>query len=40
MEKMIQSREEEDFYKLLTVAAIESSLQGLIVSLVWTNGQV
>jgi magnesium chelatase subunit D len=31
MEKMIQSREEEDFYKLLTVAAIESSLQGLIV---------
>jgi magnesium chelatase subunit D len=31
MEKMVQSREEEDFCKLLTVAAIESSLQGLLV---------
>jgi len=31
MEKMIQSRQEEDFCKLLTVAAIESSLQGLLV---------
>ncbi|MEA5489687.1 MULTISPECIES: hypothetical protein [Pseudanabaena] len=31
MEKMIQSPQEEDFYKLLTVAAIESSLQGLLV---------
>jgi len=31
MEKMIQSPQEEDFCKLLTVAAIESQLQGLLV---------
>lgn len=31
METMIQSPQEEDFCKLLTVAAIESSLQGLLV---------
>jgi len=31
MEKMIQSPQEENFYKLLTVAAIESQLQGLLV---------
>ena len=31
MEKMIQSPQEENFYKLFTVAAIEAQLQGLLV---------